>query len=80
MVVGFCALIAASLQNYIKTASSYGLLSQEELSRLSVVLVNLEDEESIRPAIGQVRTGRSAQVVCTTHRELHSALEGSCVV
>eukprot|EP00887_Chlorella_sp_A99_P003986 scaffold11.g3986.t1 len=50
---------AKKAESHIKNATSYGLLSQEELGRLSVVLCDLENPDTIRPAIG-----RAAKVVC----------------
>lgn len=36
----------------VKTATEYGLLSAEQARRLTVVPVDLEDEDSIAPAVG----------------------------
>lgn len=41
-----------ALQNFVRTAANYGLLSAEELGRLDVVAINLEQPDTIPEAIG----------------------------
>lgn len=49
-------------RNLVKTATDYGILTGDAARRLTVVPVDLEDEDSIAPAVGNA--GRVGPLLC----------------